>query len=180
MKQQIIRRIKQWKRFYAAHTTEVDENSTWKDILLKLNLSYTDSILLGKQAVNKCEPFDFEELLYLGRLPYYQEIKNLMASMLNTDFGDYFLSRLPNGDDVYFVRYPSLTDTELTDNLYEVPIVVATVVYHHPVDFDEDIYIWCGKNYLYENICKHLIIRYADKKPDDFIIPSEYCNKEPL
>ena len=72
---------------------------------------------------------------------------------------------------IYFVRYPLLADVSPTDNLYNVPIVVATIVRRRPVDFDEDIYVWCGINRLGENVCKHLIIRYADKKPEDFIMP---------
>ncbi|MEE6207733.1 MAG: hypothetical protein VZR95_06750 [Alphaproteobacteria bacterium] len=171
MKQQIIKRIKVWKRFYAAQTTGVDENSAWKDILLKLNLSHADSVVLGKLAIAECQPFDFEEHLFLGQLPYYQEVKELIAPMYNDSYGNYFLSSFPNGDKIYFVRYPLLTDINLTDNLYNVPIIVATVVRHRPVDFDEDIYVWCGTNRLGENICKHLIIRYADKKPEDFLLP---------
>lgn len=172
MKQQVIRRIKVWKRFYALKTTGVDENSDWKDILLKLNLSLTESIMLGKSAISECQPFDFEEHQFLAQLPYYKEVKELIAPMYNDSYGNYFLSSLPNGDNIYFIRYPSLSEVSLADNLYHVPIVVATIVRRKPVDFDEDIYVWCGINRFYDNVCKHLIIRYADTKPDDFILPN--------
>ena len=92
MKQQIIERIKVWKRFYAAQTTGVDENSEWKDILLKLNLSHADSVVLGKSAIAECQPFDWEESLYLGQLPYYQEIEELIAPMNNDNYGNLLCS----------------------------------------------------------------------------------------
>jgi hypothetical protein len=171
MKQQVKERIRTWKRFYASQTTGVDENSSWVDILLKLNLSFPESVALGKQAINECSPFSFEELLYLGKLPYYNEVKELLASLPNENFGNCFASIMPHGDDIYFVRYPKLEDVEENDNLQQIPIVMATIVYHRPVDFDEEIYAWCNLNLTKGWTCKHLVIRYATEKPADFILP---------
>lgn len=168
MKQKVINRIKTWKRFYARQAGTLDENASWKDIFLKLNLSYLESIMLGKAAIEQCNPFDMDEMLYLGKLPLYTEIKELISSMPNQSFGDYFRSSMPTGDDIYFVRYPALAEVGPNDNMFNVPIVVATVVYHRPVDFDEDIYVWCGRSCLVDNTSKHLIIRYANEKPKDF------------
>lgn len=171
MKKKVKERIKAWKRFYASQTTGVDENSSWVDILLKLNLSFPECVMLGKQAIQECSPFSFEELLYLGNLPYYNEIKELLASIPNKDFGHCFASMMPHGDDIYFVRYPKLEDVKDGDNLQQVPIVVATVVYHRPVDFDEEVYVWCNLNPSTGWTCKHLVIRYATEKPADFVLP---------
>ena len=172
MKQQVKERIKAWKRFYASQTTAVNENSSWVDILLKLNLSFSECVTLGKQAIMECSPFSFEELLYLGKLPYYNEIKELLAGLPNNDFGDCFASMMPHGDDIYFVRYPKLEDVQEGDNLQQIPIVVATVVYHRPVDFDEEIYAWCNFSLSRGWTCKHLVIRYAAEKPTDFTLPN--------
>ncbi|MBR1825021.1 MAG: hypothetical protein IJ770_00340 [Alphaproteobacteria bacterium] len=177
MKEQIKERIKAWKRFYACQTTDVDENSSWVDILLKLNLSFTESIMLGKQAINECLPFDYEESLYLRQLPYYKEVQELLASLPNQNFGDCFASA-PFGDNIYFVRYPKLSDVQPDDNLWQVPIVAATIVYHRPVEFDEDIYTWCNLNSAVGWTCKHLVIRYATEKPTDFFLPK--VNKEDI
>lgn len=171
MEQKVKERIRTWKRFYASQTTDADENSSWVDILLKLNLSYFESIALGKQAINECLPFSFEELLYLGQLPYYNEVKELLAGLPNKDFGNCFVAKMPHGDDIYFVRYPKVESVQNGDNLQQVPIVVATIVYHRPVDFDEEVYVWCNYNPTGDWACKHLVIRYADERPADFILP---------
>lgn len=168
MKEQVKGRIKVWKRFYAGQTTGVDENSSWADILLKLNLSLDGSVALGRRAIAECEPFSFEEILFLGNLPHYREVEMLIADMQNSTFGDCFGATLPTGDDIYFVRYPKLAELKKGDNLLQVPIVVATIVHHHPVDFDEEVYAWCA---LSSRKCKHLIVRYATEKPKDFILP---------
>jgi len=139
MIEKVKERVKAWKRFYASKTTGVDENSSWVDILLKLNLSFPECVMLGKQAIQECYPFSFEEHLYLGQLPYYNEVKELLAGMPNNNFGNYFAAKMPHGD-IYFVRYPKLEDVQDGDNLQQVPIVVATVVYHRPVDFDEEVF----------------------------------------
>ncbi len=171
MQQKVKERIRAWKRFYASQTTDVDENSSWVDILLKLNLSFPECISLGKLAIHTCSPFSFEELLYLGQLPYYNEVKELLAELPNKDFGNCFASKMPHGDDIYFVRYPKVEDVQKGDNLQQVPIVMATVVYHRPVDFDEEIYAWCNLSLTGNWTCKHLVIRYATEKPADFILP---------
>lgn len=170
MKEQVKERIKVWKRFYAGQTTAVDENSSWADILLKLNLSHDDSVKLGKQAIEQCMPFNFEEMLFLGNLPLYQVVKELVATMPNSSFGNCFGATLPHGDVIYFMRYPKLEELQKGDNLLQVPVVVATIVYHHPVDFDAEVYAWCN---LHKNAAKHLIIRYANEKPADFILPQK-------
>ena len=172
MKQKVEERIKAWKRFYAGRTVGVDENSSWVDILLKLNLSYSECIALGKQAINECSPFSFEEQLYLGKLPYYNEVQLLLASLPNRSFGNCFAAKMPHGDDIYFVRYPKLEDVQEGDNLQQVPIVMATIVYHRPVDFDQEVYAWCGLSPAKGWRCKHLVIRYAAEKPADFILPN--------
>ena len=179
MKQKVKERIKAWKRFYASQTTDADENSSWVDILLKLNLSYSESITLGRQAIDKCDPFSFEELLYLGQLPYYNEVKLLLASLPNKNFGNCFASMMPHGDDIYFVRYPKMEEVHSGDNLQQVPIVMANIVYHRPVDFDEEIYAWCNLSPLNGWRCKHLIIRYVNKKPEDFILPDVLKSEPP-
>lgn len=171
MKQKVKERIKTWKRFYASQTTGADENSSWADILLKLNLSFPECVMLGKQAIQECSPFSFEELLYLGQLPYYNEVKELLAGLPNKDFGNCFGAKMPHGDDIYFVRYPKVESVQNGDNLQQVPIVVATIVYHRPVDFDEEVYVWCNYNPTGDWACKHLVIRYADERPADFILP---------
>ena len=168
MEQKVKERIKMWKRFYAGQTSEVDENSSWLEILLKLNLSFADCIIMGRSAIEKCCPFSFEELLFLGQLPYYNDIKNLIAEKSYQEIDDYFISRLPTGDDIYYERYPKITELRNTECFGLVPIVVATVVYHRPVDFDEDIYVFCGPLLTKTQTCKHLIIRYTDEKPSSF------------
>ena len=99
-----------WKRFYAGQTADVDENSPWSDILLKLNLSYEQSVALGKDAIQKCSPFSFEEYLYLRQLPLYHKVKQLAASLPNSKYGDYFYAVLQDACKIYFVRYPKLCE----------------------------------------------------------------------
>jgi len=171
IEQKVKERIQVWKRFYADQTTDVDENSPWSDILLKLNLSYEQSVALGKDAIRKCSPFSFEESLYLRQLPLYYEVKQLAASLPNSNYGDCFYAVLPDASNIYFVRYPKLADQCEKNNPDAVPIVVATIVYHKEIPFNSDVYVWCGQGLSLQPTCKHLVIRYSNQAPDDFAYP---------
>ncbi len=176
IKQGIEERIRVWKHFYAEQTSEVDENSSWLDILLKLNLSYEESSRLARKAIGKCKTFNAMELRFLWKLPLYKWVSELMQTAPNDTYYDCFSDHYPNGDEIYFMRHPTLSEFKQSGNLYRVPIVVATIVPHIPVDFDKDVYVWCDDFGVFKKPwSKHLIIRYALEKPADY---DENCNKQ--
>ncbi len=159
--QLIHQRISNWKSFYASHCENfVDPRTTsWVRILEQLKLSYDDGIFFCEEAYVYCGLFSYEESSYLRQLPYYNYIKDFISNF------DKRLAKItPNeNDNIYIARYPrGYREPD------RIPTFVATIVCKTPVDFEDEILV-CILNKYSNKVIKHLVIRYANKAPADFI-----------
>lgn len=161
--EKVLRRIQEWKRFYTQGRTDVNENSSWRDIFLALKLNDFQAVDMVQKAVRHCGAFSAEESCFLRQLPYYQEMKEYLATLNNNAWGNYFFADMPSGDKLYCLRYPRRDEEDVV-----VPIAELTIICRTPVTFSSEIYAFIAYNSLYGWTDKHVIIKYATE-------PSSEC-----
>lgn len=148
MKEQIKKRIVAWKRLFTQSRTDVNEHSSWSEILKTLNLDSKEAKCLFMKAVAECKIFTYPESLYLSQLPYYQMLTFFIGQLPNKGFGDYFYIKAGSlyEDRIYCVRCPSLASS--SKNLKQMPIIQATIIlkdltpFGNELPFDDEIYLY--------------------------------------
>lgn len=153
------------KHFYLSHaradvsTEGLNEDSSWLDILLRLQLSNLESPEMSRRAnafvQTEMDPSDAH--MVQCKLPYHIVPRMLLSDITDADLGDHFEVAMTNGDMICFDRYPKLSEIDEEDCYYNFPIVVATIktskIAEFPdFDFSFEQYDECG--------FRHLIVRY--------------------
>lgn len=158
--EEIKKRVTAWKKVFTEGRDDLNENSSWKDILLTLDLSLKENIALVARCSRDCGGFTPDEKKLLKQLPYYDEIIDLLRELLNGNYGNFFSSELPCGDAIYFLRYPKQDEPQR-----EVTLIEVTIVLQEPFKCDLDVYTFISG---YKRT-KNVIINYADEVPQNWL-----------
>lgn len=158
MIEQIKKRVKAWKRFYAQDCKYADENSSWHAILMELEYyRFSTFCTSGRQklrtAIENIGTFSRQEQKFLETLPAYVSLRNYLKY---ENFRDNFIDEIDGvdvfstcsaRDDDFPVReYMVITDRQ---DLWGLEIYI----------FKDSFHYQCGR---------HGIIRYVKEPPADF------------
>lgn len=158
MLEKIKERVKAWKRFYTQGCRNIDENSSWHEILMELEYyNFSKFERLGRKtfenAVNAVGAFSDKEDEFLKTLPAYAAIKtslrydNCRENFTEVIDGEQVFSVCSAQDDDFPIReYTIITDRK---DLLGLEIYVFRDEYHYK----------CGR---------HGIIRYDNVPPDNY------------
>ncbi|MBQ8481000.1 MAG: hypothetical protein IJ532_00500 [Alphaproteobacteria bacterium] len=171
----IKERVKAWKRFYAQDCKNADENSSWREILTELEYYSFRKFYpfseqsIGQQklwnAIQSIGTFSDEEKEFLEEIPAYSLVRiHLDQSYYQDNFADKF-----NDVDVFCVCLASDED---------IPLREYTVVTDRRELWDLEIYIFRYSRFRY--LCRHGIIRFAEKPPIDFVEPKNIDDDLPF
>ena len=152
-------RVKAWKRFYTQGCKNIDENSSWHEILMELEYYrfgtfYPTGQLKLREAIEKIGTFSKKEQKFLEKLPAYASLKEyLKYENFRDDFSDKIdgvevYSTCSAQDDDFPIReYMVVTDRE---DLWGLEIYI----------FKDSVHYRCGR---------HGIIRYVKEPPADYV-----------
>lgn len=163
MIEKIKQRVKAWKHLFAQNNENIDENSTWCEILAEQECYSADKFDAfthpkWRTAIKTIGSFSREEQDFLEKLPAYKIVRFYL--MYDAYRGE-FVKKI-DGVEVYCM---CLAETE------DLPIKECTIVTDR-----EDLWgleIYALKFARYPNLRYHGIIRYAKEPPVDFYVPKD-------
>ena len=163
MKEKIKERIRAWKKLFVAECNGLDENSSWKDILLQLQLSPSQASNLVAKASAECGVFSSEERMNLYDLPHYADTVAIAKKHLWDGYGNIASVPFASDDKAYFLIYPKEDAKPTKTNV--AMIIEAVIVMKRPPQFDMDIYTFlpCMTG------AKNLVVRYDSKIPQEWL-----------
>ena len=152
-------RVKAWKRLYTQGCKNLDENSSWHEILMELEYyRFSTFYPTGQQklrvAIENIGTFSKKELKFLETLPAYTSLKNYLKY---ENFRDNFVDKI-DGADVFSTC--SAQDDEF-------PVREYMVVTDRQDLWGLEIYIF--KDSINYKCGRHGIIRYIKEPPADFV-----------
>ncbi|MBP5352909.1 MAG: hypothetical protein J6Y91_04000 [Alphaproteobacteria bacterium] len=161
MIEQIRKRVKAWKRFYAQDCKHADENSSWHEILMDLEYYRSSEFYTSGQqklwaATKTVGPFSKEEMEFLETLPAYTTARLYLKY---DDYRENFIDKI-DGLEVY-----SMCSAKDDD----IPLREYTIVTDRKELWNLEIYVF--KDSLYYQCRRHGIIRYAEEPPADYVAP---------
>lgn len=162
MKQQVEQRVKAWKRFFTKDRSDLSDVSSWKDILLTLELSPLETKKLVFKASQKCGVFTSDERKWLYSLPYYKETREILQRYFVEDFANTSFVDFEQGYRVYFMRYPKVEEKQKN----HLVLIEAVIVADKPVVMDFDVFTFLEQFFA----SKSVIIRYDNKVPKDWLV----------
>lgn len=164
MKEKINEKVKAWKKVFTQEFDELDENSSWKDILLKLNLSADESADLVKKALDVCGGFTSEERTNLYDLPHYADTLAIVKKHLWDGYGRIASVAFTEGDKAYFLIYPKEKQNNAKKNV--ATLIEAVIVMKNPPKFDMDVYTFLPGMVGARN----LVVRYDSQVPQEWLV----------
>lgn len=164
MKEKINEKVKAWKKVFTQEFDGLDENSSWKDILLKLNLSADESADLVKKALDVCGGFTSEERTNLYDLPHYADTLAIVKKHLWDGYGRIASVAFTEGDKAYFLIYPKEKQNNAKKNV--ATLIEAVIVMKNPPKFDMDVYTFLPGMVGARN----LVVRYDSQVPQEWLV----------
>jgi hypothetical protein len=167
MLEKIKERVKAWKRFYTQGCKNIDENSSWHEILMELEYYrsakfYTSGQHKLREAAKTIGGFSAEEQQYLEMLPAYAIVR------LYLQYDDY---RENFADFVDGLEVFSICSGQDDD----IPLREYTIVTDREDLWGLEIYVF--RDSQYSRCQRHGIIRYAKERPADYVV-SEYTDDD--
>lgn len=163
MKEKIKERIKAWKKVFVAECDGLDENSAWKDILLKLKLSPSQTLDLVAKASDECGVFSSEERTFLYDLPYYADTLAIVKKYLWDGCGHIASIPFMGKDKAYFLIYPKENELQAKENI--ATVIEAVIVMKQPPKLDIDVYTFLPGMAGARN----LVVRYDTQIPQEWL-----------
>ena len=159
MLEKIKERVKAWKRFYTQGCKNIDENSSWHEILMELEYYNSSKFeMYGRKtfenAVNSIGAFSDKEADFLETLPAYATIK---AYLRHDNYRESFTDVV---DGVQVFSVCSAQDDDF-------PIREYTIVTDRKELLGLEIYVF--RDYSNNRCGRHGIIRYDSVPPDNYI-----------
>lgn len=155
----IKERVKAWKRFYTQGCKNIDENSSWHEILMELehynfSVFYTSGQHKLRAAIENIGTFSAEELAFLETLPAYTSLRDYLKY---ENFRDNFIDKI---DGVEVFSTCSAQDDDF-------PVREYMVVTDRTDLWGLEIYIF--KDSFHYKCGRHGIIRYIKEPPANFV-----------
>ena len=154
MKEQIQQRIALWKRIFAEGNDQVDENSSWLEILLAQNFGYDETVQRYTKAQMNYGCFTAAETGALDLRPHYSEALDVLNNMMFT--GDILTGSTPLQDGAILRLYLCNIGQRINRavSVYEVQIVTDKPV----ILTDEEYMFFDGGNALSS---RNVVLRYT-------------------
>lgn len=174
MKQNVHELVVAWKRVFTENCNGINQNSSWKDILLSRNLSPGDTFALVFHAAMQCGLLADNDEKSLHDLPYFDAVFDILVmpycerkmaifeKHLSSSTGDICFD---DGTQVCFLFYPN----DETNNSLKVPLIEAVIVTKEKVDLDVDIYTFFADYFTPVNI----VLRYDTQIPQEWLVEKE-------
>ena len=163
MKEKIAQRVKAWKKVFTENLDDFDQNSSWMDILLHLNLSATEISNLVEKALSRCGGFTSEERTNLYDLPHYADTLAIARKHLWDGYGNIASVSFTEGDMAYFLIYPKENETMAKKNV--ATVIEAVIVMKQPPQFDCDVYTFLPTVLG----ARSIVVRYDTQIPQEWL-----------
>ena len=163
----INERTAAWKRLFTEDQEDINEGSSWKDILVALNLGQTEFKIFLEAAIDEIGSCTDEEKKYLSSQPYYDYVVDYLSS--TTQFNSYYWAEFGNGDCLSISRYPEAWDG--VDDSWKSPQIIEVTICAKEASFEGEVYL-CFYNAEHDFL-QHGIIRYVKEMPFEFVAVHE-------
>ena len=164
MEQKIAKHVEFVKEVFGFYSEDINEKSSWVDILAAYRFEYAIIDKLRKSAmcgyVVSSVALDNESRVALEERPYASDLKSMWRDSVIWPVGGNWLTIMPNGDKIFVDFYPKAT--QKTEEFKQMTLIDITIVTSLPVCYKGETLPFVAG---YHQNTRAINVHYEDELP---------------